>query len=150
MPNNAKTTHGGYRFYGVQDAAGRKLSPLLVSGHIIVKADMGSATKQLVGKLARGMKPINVFVLAPTGVTVAAAGTFRVDLEAVTTPSLAAVNLVAAATVVAPGSKAIAAGFGAAYLADRDISITPATGTTGQTLTLAIECIPDITLVANS
>lgn len=150
MPAKSMTTAGGYRSYGADDQGGRRLRPLIHAGYYILAAAMGTASKQVVGRLARGMKPVRCCIIAPSGVTIAAAGTFRLDLEAVTTPSLALVNLVAAATAITPANLAFAAGFGASYAADRDISITPAGGTAGQTLTIALECIPELSLLANS
>ena len=124
----------------------RKATPGTVPMHLQLKADCGLTTKQIIGRLALNNRIIDVRRIGPpAGFTEASAGTFQMDLEATTSPvALSGVSVVASGTALpALGSKTVAAAsFGLCFAAERDISVTIAGGTAGQTAWFSILVLP--------
>jgi len=126
----------------------RAATPGAVPGFIHVKADCGLTAKQIIGVLPKNARIASVSVVGNTsdGGTQPTTGTFQMDLEATAAPLpvLSLVNVVAAAaTLSAVGTKTVvAASLLLPFRVERNISVTLAAGTAGQTAWFVIECIP--------
>lgn len=116
----------------------KRATPGVVSGHVHLKALADVSTKQIVGKLGANSRIIDAYVADPV-----AAGTFQIDLEAVTTPTLALVNVVASVAMTIGPKTVVAASKYLKFAADRDISITCASGTALGVLKVVLVVVAD-------
>lgn len=144
-----KTSHTSYiRSYG---GYGKAATPGVLGSFIHLKVDCGLATKQIVGILPRHNRILAVYrvglpgIGAPgyvAGAAEAAAGTFQMDLEAVTNPTLSLVNVVAAGATAAVGAKTVvAASLLLPFVKERPISVTWSSGVAGQIAWLIAQVI---------